>query len=216
MHDPKGAPPPIRPYALSLSPALRAAAKGQLPHCIWLTGLSGAGKSTLANNLEQALHRRGLHTFVLDGDNLRQGLCRDLGMSDAARSENVRRLAEVARLMVEAGLVVIVAAISPFRADRAAARALFPPGQFSCVHVSTTFEVCAARDPKGLYRAAREKRLSNFTGLDSPYEVPLDAECEIDTGALDEAQAHQRLLAHALACQPHTAPETHSALWQTS
>lgn len=184
----------IRPYDLTLPASARAQALGQKPCCLWLTGLSGAGKSTLANSLDLALHQRGLHAYVLDGDNLRNGLCRDLGMSAAERSENIRRIAEVAKLMVEAGLVVIVSAISPFQADRDAARALFEPGQFCCVYVSTSFEECARRDPKGLYRAAREGRIHNFTGFDSPYEPPYDADCEIDTARLSIPEATQALI----------------------
>ncbi|WP_175361790.1 adenylyl-sulfate kinase [Pseudomonas corrugata] len=185
----------IRPYALAVTPAERAALKSQRPRCIWLTGLSGAGKSTLANALETQLHEQGFHTSLLDGDNLRQGLCRGLGMDDEARKENVRRIAEVARLMVDAGLIVIVAAISPFRADRDAARRLFREGTFVEVYVSTPFEVCAERDPKGLYREARAGRIRNFTGLDSPYEAPLAAECEINTSKVELPQACDRLLA---------------------
>ncbi|WP_434135413.1 adenylyl-sulfate kinase [Pseudomonas luteola] len=184
----------IRPYDLTLPASARAQALGQKPCCLWLTGLSGAGKSTLANSLDLALHQRGLHAYVLDGDNLRNGLCRDLGMSAAERSENIRRIAEVAKLMVEAGLLVIVSAISPFQADRDAARALFEPGQFRCVYVSTSFEECARRDPKGLYRAAREGRIHNFTGFDSPYEPPYDADCEIDTARLSIPEATQALI----------------------
>ncbi|WLH13271.1 adenylyl-sulfate kinase [Pseudomonas hefeiensis] len=182
-------------HGLSISPEARAAIKSQQPRCIWLTGLSGAGKSTLANALEVRLHGNGLHTCLLDGDNLRRGLCDDLGMTPEARKENVRRIAEVARLMVDAGLIVIVAAISPFRADREAARKLFPEGTFLEVYVSTSFEVCARRDPKGLYREARAGRLKNFTGLDSPYEAPLEPDCDIDTGDLALSEACQRLWA---------------------
>ncbi|MVW89915.1 adenylyl-sulfate kinase [Pseudomonas sp. PB101] len=185
----------IRPYPLLLSSEERAALKSQTPRCLWLTGLSGAGKSTLANALELQLNRQGLHTFVLDGDNLRAGLCRDLGMGAQCRRENIRRTAEVARLMVDAGLIVIVAAISPFRADREAARRLFADAEFIEVFVSTPFAVCAQRDPKGLYRAAREGRIKDFTGIDSPYEAPLQAECEIDTHALEMAEACLRLTA---------------------
>ena len=185
----------IRPYQLSLSSRERAALKLQRPRCLWLTGLSGAGKSTLANALELQLNQLGLHTFVLDGDNLRAGLCRDLGMGDESRKENIRRMAEVARLMVDAGLIVIVAAISPFRAEREVARRLFAEGDFIEVYVSTPFAVCAQRDPKGLYQAAREGRIKDFTGIDSPYEAPLSAECEIDTQALEMREACQRLAA---------------------
>lgn len=182
----------------ALTRAARAAIKQQRPCCIWLTGLSGAGKSTLANALEVELNARNLHTFVLDGDNLRKGLCRDLGMDDASRRENIRRIAEVARLMVDAGLVVIVAAISPFRADREAARALFGADEFHSVYVSTRFETCARRDPKGLYQAALEGRIRNFTGLDSPYEAPTDADCEIDTDEVDVIEATSWLVALVL------------------
>ncbi len=185
----------IRPCAQALTPEDRAAIKTQRPRCIWLTGLSGAGKSTLANALEVQLNQMGLHTALLDGDNLRQGLCRGLGMDAEARKENIRRIAEVARLMVDAGLIVIVAAISPFRADREAARQLFPEGTFVEVYVSTPFDVCAQRDPKGLYREARAGRIKNFTGLDSPYEAPLAPDCEINTGEVELAQACARLSA---------------------
>jgi adenylylsulfate kinase len=178
-----------------VSPHARAAIKSQRPRCIWFTGLSGAGKSTLANALEVRLHEQGFHTSLLDGDNLRQGLCRDLGMSPEARKENIRRIAEVARLMVDAGLIVIVAAISPFRADRETARQLFSQDAFFEVYVSTPFEICAQRDPKGLYREARAGRIKNFTGLDSPYEAPLTPDCEIDTGELELSQACDRLWA---------------------
>jgi adenylylsulfate kinase len=184
-----------QPPGPSISPEARAAIKSQQPRCIWLTGLSGAGKSTLANALEVRLHGSGLHTCLLDGDNLRRGLCSDLGMTPEARKENVRRIAEVARLMVDAGLIVIVAAISPFRTDREAARKLFPEGTFLEVYVSTSFEVCARRDPKGLYREARAGRLKNFTGLDSPYEAPLEPDCDIDTGDLALNEACERLWA---------------------
>ncbi|WP_223535226.1 MULTISPECIES: adenylyl-sulfate kinase [unclassified Pseudomonas] len=183
----------IRPYPLLLSSEDRAALKSQTPRCLWLTGLSGAGKSTLANALELQLNQQGLHTFVLDGDNLRAGLCRDLGMGAECRRENIRRTAEVARLMVDAGLIVIVAAISPFRAEREAARRLFADGDFIEVFVSTPFAVCAQRDPKGLYRAALEGRIKDFTGIDSPYEAPLHAECEIDTQAMEMSEACCRL-----------------------
>ncbi|KAF1053834.1 MAG: Adenylyl-sulfate kinase [Stenotrophomonas maltophilia] len=168
-----------------------------------MTGLSGAGKSTLANALEAALYEDGLHTFLLDGDNVRGGLCSDLDMSREGRSENIRRLAEVARLMADAGLVVIVSAISPFTAERAAARARFTPEQFLSVYVSTPFAVCAQRDPKGLYRAALEGRIRDFTGLDSPYEAPTDADCTIDTSQVDLDTAITELRAQVLErCRP--------------
>jgi adenylylsulfate kinase len=183
------------PYAQVLTPEDRAVIKSQRPRCIWLTGLSGAGKSTLANALEVQLHRQGLHTSLLDGDNLRQGLCRGLGMDAESRKENIRRIAEVARLMFDAGLVVIVAAISPFRADRNAARQLFPEGGFVEIYVSTPFETCAQRDPKGLYREALAGRIKHFTGVDSPYEAPIAPDCEIDTSEVTLVQACERMLA---------------------
>lgn len=166
--------PVISPYSLALSRQARAALKGQRPRCLWLTGLSGAGKSTLANSLDLHLHQFGLHTFLLDGDNVRNGLCRDLGMDDA-------------------GLIVIVAAISPFRAERDAARQLFAEGDFIEVHVSTSLKECERRDPKGLYQAVRQGRIQHFTGIDSPYEAPLAAECRIDTQALELSEACERL-----------------------
>ncbi|WP_053148431.1 adenylyl-sulfate kinase [Pseudomonas sp. P97.38] len=184
-----------RPCAPALTPQDRAAIKAQRPRCIWLTGLSGAGKTTLANALEVQLNRQGLHTALLDGDNLRQGLCRGLGMDAESRKENIRRIGEVARLMVDAGLIVIVAAISPFRADRETARQLFPEGTFVEVYVSTPLDVCAQRDPKGLYREARAGRIKNFTGLDSPYEAPLAPDCQIDTSETALVQACERLSA---------------------
>jgi adenylyl-sulfate kinase len=159
--------------------------KQQHACCIWLTGLSGSGKSTLGIELDRALQHNGLHSYLLDGDRLRQGICRDLGMSDADRHENVRRIAEVARLMVDAGLIVIVCAISPFRADRDAVRHSLANGEFVEVHVSTPFDECARRDTKGLYRAAQQGLLKNFTGLDSPYEAPLQPEFIVDTSVDD-------------------------------
>jgi adenylylsulfate kinase len=185
----------VRPFALSLTVAARAALKHQQPCCLWLTGLSGSGKSTLANALEVQLNEQGRHTFVLDGDNMRAGLCSDLGMGAVARKENIRRIGEVARLMVDAGLIVIVSAISPFSADRETARALFGPGQFFEVYVSTPLAICVRRDPKGLYRAALDGRIKDFTGLDSPYEAPRQADCEINTDEVELAEAVEHILA---------------------
>jgi adenylylsulfate kinase len=185
----------VRPFALSLTVAARAALKHQQPCCLWLTGLSGSGKSTLANALEVQLNEQGRHTFVLDGDNVRAGLCSDLGMGAVARKENIRRIGEVARLMVDAGLIVIVSAISPFSADRETARALFGPGQFFEVYVSTPLAICVRRDPKGLYRAALDGRIKDFTGLDSPYEAPRQADCEINTDEVELAEAVEHVLA---------------------
>lgn len=175
-----------QPYRITRSD--REALLGQQGHCVWLTGLSGAGKSTLANALETALHARGLLTHVIDGDNLRRGLCRDLGFTPADRDENVRRAAEVAALLHDAGVIVIVALISPFSAGRAAARALFPPGRFSEVFVDTPLAECAQRDPKGIYAAARSGRLSGISGMDLPYERPDAPELRL-TPAEPAAQA---------------------------
>jgi bifunctional enzyme CysN/CysC len=158
----------------------RALLNAQKPALLWFTGLSAAGKSTIANNLEKKLHALGKHTFVLDGDNVRHGLNRDLGFTEADRVENIRRVAEVAKLFVEAGLVTIVAFISPFRAEREIARELVEPGEFIEIFVDTPLEVCEQRDPKGLYKKARRGELRNFTGLDSPYEPPNSPELRLD------------------------------------
>jgi bifunctional enzyme CysN/CysC len=172
----------------------QAALKQQRPAVVWFTGLSGAGKSTIANLVQQQLHAIGRHTCLLDGDNVRLGLNRDLGFSDADRAENIRRVAEVARLMVEAGLIVIVAFISPFRAERAFARSRVEEGEFIEVFVDTPLAVAELRDPKGLYRKARRGELKNFTGIDSPYEPPLSPELRLDTTAVDASAAAERVV----------------------
>ena len=159
----------------------RARLNGQSPVLLWFTGLSGAGKSTIANNLERKLHALGKRTFVLDGDNVRHGLNRDLGFTEADRVENIRRVAEVAKLFVEAGLITIVSFISPFRAEREMARGLMGPDEFVEIFVDTPLEICEQRDPKGLYRKARRGELRNFTGLDSPYERPETPELVLDS-----------------------------------
>jgi len=168
--------------ALDVDKPARARIKGQTPKVLWLTGLSGAGKSTLANRVEQLLHARGCHTFILDGDNLRHGLNRDLGFTDEDRVENIRRVAEVARLMVEAGLIVLVSFISPFRAERQMARERFAEGEFIEVYLDVPLAVAEARDPKGLYRKARAGELPHFTGIDSPYEAPETPELHLHPG----------------------------------
>jgi bifunctional enzyme CysN/CysC len=167
--------------ALDVNRQARAAAKGQRPAVLWFTGLSGAGKSTLANALEQRLHRSGHHTYLLDGDNVRHGLNRDLGFTDVDRVENIRRVAEVAKLMADAGLICLVAFISPFRAERDFARQLLSAGEFVEIHVDVSLQEAERRDPKGLYRKARLGELRNFTGIDSDYEAPLSPELKIDT-----------------------------------
>ena len=148
---------------------------------IWLTGLSGSGKSTIADALESRLHNMGVHSYILDGDNIRGGLNKDLGFTEADRVENIRRTAEVARLMVDAGLGVITAFISPFRSERDMARGLFEQGEFAEVFLDVTLDVAESRDPKGLYRKARRGELPHFTGIDSPYEAPESADLRIDT-----------------------------------
>ncbi|MCC9000897.1 MAG: adenylyl-sulfate kinase [Candidatus Contendobacter sp.] len=174
----------------------RANQKAQQPCVIWLTGLSGSGKSTLANALEQRLLQRGYHSYLLDGDNIRHGLNRDLGFSREERVENIRRVGEVAALFADAGLIVITAFISPFRADRALARALAPEGEFIEVYVHASLQTCERRDPKGLYVKARAGVIQDFTGIDSPYEAPEEPELTLDTER-DSLEANlDRLLAY--------------------
>ncbi len=158
-----------------------AAQKGQRPALLWFTGLSGSGKSTIANIVEKKLHALGRHSFLLDGDNVRHGLNRDLGFTEADRIENIRRVGEVAKLMTDAGLIVITAFISPFRAEREMVRAMLPAGEFIEIFIDTPLADAEARDVKGLYRKARAGELKNFTGIDSPYEAPQSPEVRIDT-----------------------------------
>ena len=165
----------------ALTQTERAKIKHQTPMCLWMTGLSGAGKSTLANALEQELNKMDKHTYIMDGDNLRHGLNSDLGFSEADRNENVRRAAEAAQLMVDAGLIVIVGLISPFKKERDWARSLFKDNQFKEIHISTSLQECEQRDVKGLYKKARRGEVKDFTGIDSPYEPPENPEIIIDT-----------------------------------
>ncbi len=175
--------------ALEITREQHAAMKNQRPAVLWFTGLSGSGKSTIANMVEKKLHRMNRHTFLLDGDNVRHGLNKDLGFTEADRIENIRRVGEVARLMADAGLIVITAFISPFRAERQMVREMLPEGEFIEVHVDTPLAVAEARDVKGLYKKAREGTLKNFTGIDSAYEEPETPEIRIDTTAMTVEQA---------------------------
>ncbi len=179
----------VHRQALTIDRPARERLNGHPAKCVWFTGLSGSGKSTVANRVEQLLHMRGIRTYILDGDNVRHGLNRDLGFTDADRVENIRRVAEVARLLVDAGVVVLTSFISPFRAERDMARSLFQPGEFVEVFVDVPLDVAESRDPKGLYRKARKGEIPNFTGINSPYEPPESAEVHLLNAdlALDEA-----------------------------
>jgi bifunctional enzyme CysN/CysC len=176
--------------------AARSRLKHHGPAVVWFTGLSGAGKSTIANLVEKRLHSLGVHTYLLDGDNVRHGLNKDLGFTDADRVENIRRIAEVSRLMLDAGLVVLVSFISPFRAERAMARSLVQDGEFVEVHVDTPLADAEQRDVKGLYAKARRGELPNFTGVDSPYEAPENPELRLDTTTMPAEVAAQRVVEH--------------------
>lgn len=189
--------------ALEVDRNAHAAIKNQRPAILWFTGLSGAGKSTIANLVEKRLVSLGRHTVLLDGDNIRHGLNRDLGFTPADRVENIRRVAEVARLMADAGLIVLVAFISPFRHERDMVRALAQPGEFFEIHVDAPLAIAEQRDPKGLYKKARAGELKNFTGIDSPYEAPEAPELRIDTTKLNPAEAAEAIVA---AIQKATAP----------
>lgn len=179
---------------LGIDKTVRAISLHQSPRCIWFTGFSGAGKSTLADLLEQQLHARGLHTYLLDGDNIRHGLNRDLGFTEVDRIENIRRVAEVAKLMFDAGLVVLVSTISPYLSDRQMARDLFSEGEFVEVFVDTPLSICEQRDSKGLYAKARCGELKNFTGIDSPYEAPLVPDVHLLTPQSDAKKLVQQLM----------------------
>ena len=180
-----------------INKSVRAIQKSQRARVIWMTGLSGSGKSTIANALEKKLFAAGIHSYILDGDNLRLGLNKDLGFTKEDRAENVRRVAEVSKLMVDAGLVVIVALVSPFKVDRDHAREIFEPGEFVEVWVKTPAEICAERDPKGLYKKAKEGNLPNLTGVGQEYEPPTNAELVLD--GTEEISANvERLLKEVL------------------
>ncbi len=172
----------------------REAQKQQQAVVLWFTGLSGAGKSTVAGALEQALLKRGAHTYLLDGDNVRHGLCAGLGFSEADRNENLRRVGAVAGLMLDAGLIVLSAFVSPLRSQRDAIRASLPAGRFIEVHVATSLDVCEQRDVKGLYQKARRGEIANFTGISDPYEAPVEPEISLDTGVLSLDDSVQQLL----------------------
>lgn len=184
--------------AMDVSRDQRAVLKNQTPAVLWLTGLSGAGKSTIANILEKKLARMNRHTFLLDGDNVRHGLNKDLGFTEADRVENIRRVGEVARLMTDAGLIVITAFISPFRAEREMVRQMMQPGEFIEVHIDTPIEEAERRDVKGLYKKARAGKLRNFTGIDSPYEAPVNPEIRIDTTRMSAEEAAELLIARLI------------------
>ncbi|NML93306.1 sulfate adenylyltransferase subunit CysN [Novosphingobium olei] len=188
--------------AMDVSRAAHAALKNQQPAVLWFTGLSGSGKSTIANLVEKKLHALGKHTFVLDGDNVRHGLNKDLGFTEADRIENIRRVGEVAKLMTDAGLIVLTAFISPFRAEREMVRELLADGEFLEVFIDTPLELAEARDVKGLYKKARSGQLKNFTGIDSPYEAPESPEIRVDTTKESPEDAAERIVDHLLGWAP--------------
>jgi adenylyl-sulfate kinase len=178
----------------AISQSDRAKLKNQIPMCLWMTGLSGSGKTSIANALEKKLYKLQKHTYILDGDNLRHGLNSDLNFNKNDRNENIRRVGETAKLMVDSGLIVIVGLISPFRVDRDWVRSLFSPNQFKEIYISTSINVCEKRDVKGLYQMARRDKIKNFTGITSPYEEPRNPELTIDTQNMTIDECVQKVL----------------------
>lgn len=172
-------------HRATVTRARREALNGHRGAILWFTGLSGAGKSTLAHAVEEQLHQRGYRTFVLDGDNVRHGLCKDLGFTPEDRVENIRRIGEMAKLFIEAGIIVLTAFISPFRAERERVRSLVEQGDFIEIHCDSPLEVCESRDVKGLYKKARAGLIPDFTGISSPYETPQNPELIVNTGTTD-------------------------------
>lgn len=173
----------------------RVAQKGQKPVVLWFTGLSGSGKSTIANAVESQLIKLNKFSYLLDGDNVRHGLNKDLGFSDTEREENIRRIGEVAKLFVDSGVIVLTAFISPFRADREQVRAILEPGQFLEVYIDTPLEICEARDPKGLYKKVRVGEIKDFTGIDSEYQVPVNPEIHIRTDQFSVEECAAKIIA---------------------
>jgi bifunctional enzyme CysN/CysC len=186
----------IHRQALTIDKTARADAKGQKPCILWFTGLSGAGKSTIANLVEEKLHLMGCHTYLLDGDNIRHGLNRDLGFTDADRVENIRRVGETAKLFVDAGLIVLVSFISPFRSERQMARELVGAGEFIEVFVDVPLAVAESRDPKGLYKKARQGAIKHFTGIDSPYEAPETPDIRLNAAAETPETLAEQVMAY--------------------
>jgi adenylylsulfate kinase len=180
----------------AVTKATRSEQKKHKPCILWFTGYSGSGKSTVAGALESALQQSGVHTYLLDGDNVRHGLCKDLGFSNEDRVENIRRVGEVAKLMVDAGLVVLTAFISPFRAERDMVRQLVADGEFIEVFLDTPLDVCETRDPKGLYKKARAGEIKHFTGIDSDYEPPVNPDVRLDTSRLALNESINTLLSY--------------------
>lgn len=184
----------LTPHESLITKAERTRILGHGGCAVWMTGLSGSGKSTLAAQVEHRLMEQGVHCFVLDGDNVRHGLNEDLGFSEEDRGENIRRVGEVSRLFVEAGLVIITSFISPFREDRSRVRSLFAPGEFFEVYIRCPLELCESRDPKGLYTRARNGEITEFTGIDSPYEEPENPELTLDTAELSVEDCADRII----------------------